>query len=79
MNITFIQDVTPLVAKRYISLRTKTRLYNKYKSYADDYVPTILPRTINREIQMLTRFYKYCIEVGWMETNPFYTVTKIPL
>ena len=79
LNIKYIQNVTPLIAKCYISLRTKTRLYNKYKSHTDCYIPTILPRTINREIQMLTRFYKFCIEADWMETNPFYTVKKIPL
>ena len=79
LNIKYIQNVTPLIAKCYISLRTKTRLYNKYKSDTDCYIPTILPRTINREIQMLTRFYKFCIEADWMDINPFYTVKKIPL
>ena len=79
LNIKYIQDVTPIIAKQYIALRTKTRLYNKYKSDTDCYVPMILPRTINREIQMLTRFYKFCIEADWMDNNPFYNVKRIPL
>ena len=79
LNIKYIQDVTPIIAKQYIALRTKTRLYNKYKSDTDSYVPMILPRTINREIQMLTRFYKFCIEADWMDNNPFYNVKRMPL
>ena len=79
LNIKYIQDVTPLIAKNYISKRSKIRIHNKYKSHVDNYVPTILPRTINREIQMLTRFYRFCIEANWMDSNPFYTVKKIPI
>lgn len=79
LNIKHIQDVTPLIAKSYISQRSKTRICNKYKSDTDNYVPIILPRTINREIQMLTRFYRFCSEANWMDSNPFYTVKKIPI
>ena len=37
-TIIYIEDVTPLIAKSYISQRSKTRIYNKYKSDTDNFI-----------------------------------------
>jgi len=68
-------------AKEYFHLRCKSRAYNKYKSNLDDYIPKLTPKTINNELHILKRFFNYCIDLEWIESNPFRLIKalKIPI
>ena len=68
-------------AKEYFHLRCKDRAYNKYKSNLDDYIPKLTPKTINSELNILKRFFNYCIDMEFIESNPFRLVKalKIPI
>jgi len=68
-------------AKEYFHLRCKSRAYNKYQSNIDDYIPKLTPKTINSELSILKRFFNYCIDMQWIESNPFRLIKalKIPI
>jgi len=68
-------------AKEYFHLRCKSRAYNKYQSNIDDYIPKLTPKTINSELNILKRFFNYCIDMQWIESNPFRLIKalKIPI
>ncbi len=68
-------------AKEYFHLRCKDRAYNKYQSNLDDYIPKLTPKTINSELNILKRFFNYCIDMEFIESNPFRLVKalKIPI
>ena len=67
--------------KEYFHLRCKSRAYNKYQSNIDDYIPKLTPKTINSELSILKRFFNYCIDMQWIESNPFRLIKalKIPI
>jgi len=67
--------------KEYFHLRCKSRAYNKYQSNLDDYIPKLTPKTINSELSILKRFFNYCIDMQWIESNPFRLIKalKIPI
>ena len=68
-------------AKEYFHLRCKSRAYNKYQCNLDDYIPKLTPKTINNELHILKRFFNYCIDMQWIESNPFRLIKalKIPI
>ena len=76
-----VGDVAVEHAKEYFHLRCKDRAYNKYKSNLDDYIPKLTPKTINSELHILKRFFNYCIDMQWIESNPFRLIKalKIPI
>ena len=78
-NITTIQQVEVSLAKDYVVYRSNERITNKYLSYDDNYCPKIAPRTLNREVQFLKRFFNYALEVEWIYKNPFNSIKPIPL
>ena len=67
--------------KEYFHLRCKSRAYNKYQSNLDDYIPKLTPKTINSDLSILKRFFNYCIDMQWIESNPFRLIKalKIPI
>ena len=67
--------------KEYFHLRCKDRVYNKYQSHIDDYIPKLTPKTLNNELSILKRFFNYCIDMQWIEANPFRLIKslKIPI
>jgi len=78
-NITTIQHVDVRLAKEYVVSRSNYRVTNKYQAADDNYCPKISPRTINREVQFLKRFFDYSLEVAWIEINPFNAIKPVPL
>jgi site-specific recombinase XerD len=78
-NITTIQQIQVSLAKDYVIYRSNDRITNKYLSNDDNYCPKIAPRTLNREVQFLKRFFNYALEVEWIDKNPFNSVKAIPL
>ena len=57
-------------AKEYFHLRGKDRVYNKYQCNLDNYLPRISPKTVNNELLILRRFFTYCMDMEWIESNP---------
>jgi len=68
-------------AKEYFHLRCKSRAYNKYQCNLDDYIPNLTPKTMNSELNILKRFFNYCIDMEFIESNPFRLIKplKIPI
>ena len=68
-------------AKEYFHLRCKDRAFNKYQSNLDDYIPKLSPKTLNNELSILKRFFTFCIDMEWIESNPFRLIKtlKIPI
>ena len=69
-----LDDVTPEIARNFFQIRCKTRISSKYKSGQDNFTPTISTSTLNKEIQILKRFFNYCIDMEWIDRNPFRAV-----
>ena len=80
-NVADVGNVAVEHAKEYFHLRCKSRAYNKYQSNLDDYIPKLTPKTINSELSILKRFFNYCIDMQWIESNPFRLIKalKIPI
>ena len=57
-------------AKGYFYLRGKDRVANKYKCNLDNYLPRVSPKTVNNELLILRRFFTYCMDMEWIESNP---------
>ena len=57
--------------------RANDRVTNKYHSKQDKYCPTLSPKTYNQELQIFIRFFNHCIELGWLENNPFTLVKPL--
>tara|TARA_B100002052_G_C15838267_1_gene578878 strand:- start:428 stop:1471 length:1044 start_codon:yes stop_codon:yes gene_type:complete len=70
-NIEHINDVVPEIAKNYISKRASKRINNTYKSNTDGFSKRISPATLNKEIQYLKRYFEYCVDMEWINKNPF--------
>ena len=71
INKLYLSDISMNEANEYIVSRTKFRLANKYNSVSDDYFPKLKSATLNKDIQILKRFFSYCIDMEWIDRNPF--------
>ena len=78
-SITAIQQVDVRLAKEYVVYRSNDRITNKYQAANDNYCPKTSPRTLNREVQFLKRFFNYALEVSWIDINPFSAIKPVPL
>ena len=70
-DIEHINDVIPEIAKNYISKRAAKKISNIYKANTDGYTRRISPATLNKEIQYLKRYFEYCVDMDWINKNPF--------
>ena len=76
-NNTILNDISVRIAKDYMQYRASNRVTNKYQSRKDNYCPTISPKTYNQELQIFTRFFNHCKELGWIANNPFKLVKPL--
>ena len=72
-----LDEITSELARRFFHLRCNTRTTSKYKSSLDNYAPTLRETTVNKELQILKRFFNYCIDMEWVEQSPFRSVKAI--
>ena len=72
-----LSEITVRIAKNYTQQRANARVTNKYHSKQDNYCPTLSPKTYNQELQIFIRFFNHCIELGWLENNPFTLVKPL--
>jgi len=75
-SITLLKDITPKLANDFIKYRSNSRVVNKYQSHLDNFIPKLSPATLNKDIQTFKRFYNYCIDMQWVESNPFRSIKK---
>ena len=76
-NKSSIKSITVKIAKDYMQKRANDRVTNKYNSKQDNYCPSLSPKTYNQELQIFIRFFNHCIELGWLEKNPFTLVKPL--
>ena len=65
-----IEEIAVEDAKEYFHQRCKDRVNNKYKCNLDNYLPRVSPKTVNNELLILRRFFTYCMDMEWIESNP---------
>jgi len=65
-----VEEVAVEDAKEYFHHRCKDRVTNKYKCNLDNYLPRVSPKTVNNELLILKRFFTYCMDMKWIESNP---------
>jgi integrase len=70
MGIGGIDEILPEHLKEIINSRSKERVVNKYYSHLDDYCPKVSITTLNKDIQNIKRFFKYCLEMKWIKEDP---------
>ena len=73
-KISLLSEVKITDAHNFIIKRTKVRLPNKYNSAKDDHYPKLKFVTLNKDIQIMKRFFNYCIDMEWIDRNPFRSV-----
>ena len=72
-----LDEVSSELARSFFHLRCNTRTTRKYKSSLDNYAPTLSVTTVNKELQILKRFFNYCMDMEWVERSPFTSVKAI--
>lgn len=53
------------------------RVLRKYKACKDDYRPKISSDTLNKDIRLLKRVFKFCIEMEWIYKSPFKFISLV--
>lgn len=76
-NIKFINEITTGFTKEYVQYRSKMRVLRKYKACKDDYRPKISSDTLNKDIRLLKRVFKFCIEMEWIYKSPFKFISLV--
>ena len=66
-----INEVNPLMAKNFYNHRMNQRTHISYRSFEDDYIPKVSNSTLKKELQILKQFFNYCIDMEWIDKNPF--------
>jgi integrase len=69
-NIKLLSEIKPEHLNDYICKRSKVRVTNKYLSTSDDYCPTLSITTLNKDIQIIKRFFRFCRDMKWIDNNP---------
>ncbi|MBC8311139.1 MAG: tyrosine-type recombinase/integrase [Candidatus Marinimicrobia bacterium] len=69
-----ISDLSPKLAMDYFSRRSQDTTHIHYRSYDDNKRKKVSNETLNKELQILRRFCRHCIDMGWMDINPFRSI-----
>ena len=73
-GIELLKDVTSEHALGYMSKRSQVKVQSEYKSAKESIYKKLSPSTLNREINFIKRFFNYCIDMQWIDKNPFRVV-----
>jgi len=73
-GISMLDDIKSNHASSHILIRSNTIVQSLYNSWKEDIYQKISPTTLNREIGFLKRFFNYCIDMEWIDKNPFRAV-----
>jgi site-specific recombinase XerD len=69
-----ISEISPKIAMDYLSRRSQDTTNILYRSYDDNKRKKVSNETLNKELQILRRFCNHCIDMGWMDINPFRSI-----
>ena len=73
-GISKLEDIKSMHASDYIITRSNTLVQSGYNCGSDELCQKISPSTLNREIGFIKRFFSYCIDMEWIDRNPFRSV-----
>ena len=73
-GIELLKDVKSEHALGYISKRSQVKVQSQYNSANESICKKISASTLNREINFIKRFFNYCIDMQWLDRNPFRVV-----
>ena len=75
---TNIRSVGVLHARQYLIYRMNQEIRNKYKFSPEKLTTTPAISTINREISLYKRFFRFCVENDWIPKNPWLPIRRFP-
>jgi len=78
-GIQYIREVTVPIARQYMLQRSRSKAKKKYQSRVDHHTPKISPKTLNQEIQVQKRFFRFCQLMEWIDRNPFEPIPYVKL
>ncbi len=70
-GVKLLKDVKSEHALTYISMRSQVKVQSQYNSAKESICKKISPSTLNREINFIKRFFNYCLDMQWIDRNPF--------
>ncbi|MBT7790207.1 MAG: tyrosine-type recombinase/integrase [Calditrichaeota bacterium] len=65
-------------ARKYLFFRMNQEIKNKYKFSPENLTTTPAISTINREISLYKRFFRFCLENDWIPKNPWLPIRRFP-
>ena len=74
LGIECLNDVQNEHARDYINKRASTTVQSKYKSAEEGLVNTLSASSIMKEISFIKRYFNYCVDMEWINKNPFRNV-----
>ena len=72
-----LSEISSELARNFFQSRCNTRTKSKYKSSLDNFTPTLSVATVNKELQIMKRFFNYCIDMDWIDKSPFQVVKTL--
>lgn len=81
-RLEYLQQISGSTAQAFVYERQQDTVQHKYlnkqkKNAPHKYEPTVSAWTVNNDIQILRRFFRYCIKMDLCDTNPFLKVDKL--
>jgi integrase len=73
-NIVNLCELSPKLAMDYFSRRSQDTTNILYRSYDDNKRKKVSNETLNKELQILRRFCNHCIDMEWIDINPFRSI-----
>ena len=70
-DIKLLKDVKSEHAFDYISKRSQVKVQSQYNSAKESICKKMSASTLNREIGFIKRFFSYCVDMQWIDRNPF--------
>ena len=75
-GVTNLKLVGVVHARQYLIKRMNQQIRNKYKFAVEELTTTPAISTINREISLYRRFFRFCVENSWISTNPWLPIRR---
>ena len=73
-GIVKLEDIKSIHSNAYISMRSKVVSQSGYNTGNEGIYKKLSPSTLNREIGFIKRFFNYCIDMEWIDRNPFRSI-----
>jgi site-specific recombinase XerD len=77
-GITNLRSIGVIHARRYLAYRMNQEIRNKYKFSPENLTTTPAISTVNREISLYKRFFRFCTENDWITKNPWLPIRRFP-